>query len=354
MMGQSASSTSSYTKIKGVQTIDVEEFKRKEVSVMVAGRPRQGKSTALNNIFGLNLEARASSRSVTKSLSITRIVQNDVIVNVIDTPGLGALDINKEDVIADMKKLKITKDFTLLYCISVALSNSLTEVDRTIIQNIQGVFGKWVWNCCVLVLTSSDTVRKDEFKADHQIVEYITYLRGHAEAFYEIIKSCGTNIPGVKLLFEYNREEFEEQTKSDKLIAVPAAKEIYCNEVNIIPGIFFDKSLGWTDYVFMEILKKADEIERDILLCFKHNIVSTMKGAAGGSVVGAVCGGGLGAVAGAAVAAESGALVAIPVGVVAVGGAAAVPVAATVLAVGIPASVAWMAIQALRKRNKKH
>ncbi len=343
-MGQWFSSETGTT--GNVRVIKVEEFKQRKVSVMVAGRPRQGKSTALNNIFDLNLEARLSAESVTKHVSSHEYKQNDVAVTVIDTPGLGALDVTKEEVLAEMRQLKIKNDFTLLYCFSVDPNNTLTETDAVIIRNIQSIFGKWVWNRCILVLTCCDLIREKEFPSDEQAVEYIAFLRSHVERFYKVIQNCGAEVSGVKLLFDYSRQDFELQTKSDKLVAVPAAKK---KTINVIPGLLFDPRNYWTDYAFMEILKKADEIECDVLLCFKHNIVSTLKGAAEGGAIGAVYGGGLGAVCGAAAAVETGALVAIPAGAVAVGGAIAVPVAATVLAVGIPASVAWMAIQALRK-----
>ena len=99
----------------------------------------------------------------------------------------------------------------------------------------------------------------------------------------------------------------------------------------------------------MEVLKKAGELERDLLLCFKHNIVSTLKGAAGGGVAGAVVGGGLGAVAGAGAATGTGLLVSIPAGMILAGGAVALPVAGAALAVGIPASIAWLALQRVKK-----
>ena len=208
---------------KGVRSIDVEEFKRREVSVIVAGRARAGKSTALNNIFGLTLEARVSSVSVTKEVSITRIIQNDVILNIIDTPGLGALDIKTEDILSGMSKLKISKQFILLYCTSVAPNSSLTETDCTIVKNIQSIFGKRVWNRCVLLLTSSDTVRESDFLSNEHIVEYIAYLRGHADQFHQILKGCGAAIPGAMLLFDYQRKQYAD-TISDKLVAIPVAK----------------------------------------------------------------------------------------------------------------------------------
>ena len=333
-----------------VEIGNVEEFQRREIYVVVAGRPRAGKSTALNNIFGLKLEARACARSVTKHVSNVPVIRNNVKLNIVDTPGLGALDIKKEVVLSEIHKLKIptdTKQFILLYCISVAPSSCLTEADCTIIKNIQTIFGKLVWNRCVLLLTSSDTARQ-EFPSDEHMVEYIAYLRGHTDQFYRILKDCGAKIPGTMLLFDYERKEYAE-TISDKLVAVPT-KEKCCNTVNILPGILFDRNYDWTDYAFMEILKKADKLERDMLLCFKHNIVSTLRRSAQGGVVGAVIGGGLGAVAGAEAAAGAGILANIEAGLV-VGAVGGVGLAGTVLAIGIPASLAWLAIQKLKTKN---
>ena len=231
-MGNSESIQESYVKeelAKGVKTIQVEEFKRKEVSVMVAGLPRTGKSTALNNIFGLDFEAISSPFSVTQHVNIVRVMQNDVVVNVIDTPGLGALDVKKEDVLAEMKKLNISRDFTLLYCISVAPNSCLTEVDQTIIKNIQSIFGKWIWNRCILLMTSSDIVREKEFQTDNpvDIVQYLSFLRRHAEAFHELIQRCGAEVPGVMTLFDYTKQDFKNQKKTDKLVAVPVSKDKY-------------------------------------------------------------------------------------------------------------------------------
>ena len=283
-------------------------------------------------------------------------MQNDVVLNIIDTPGLGALDIKKEDVMSEISMLKISKQFILLYCISVAPSSSLSESDRTIVKNIQSIFGKWVWNCCVLLLTSSDTAREKEFLSDEHIEEYKAFLRGHADQFHQILKGCGAAIPGAMLLFDYHMEEYA-KTISDKLVAIPVAKEKCCNTFNILPGILVEKESDWTDYAFMEILKKADELERDILLCFKHNIVSTLRTSAQGGVIGAVVGGGLGAAVG-AFGVTAGAEVAVTsactmikieaslIGSVVGGGG----LAGTVLVVGIPVSLAWLAIQQLKKK----
>jgi len=330
---------------EGVQPIDVADFQRREVSVLVAGRSRAGKSTALNNIFGLNLRAGASPSSVTRHVTITRIIQNDVVLNVIDTPGLGAVDIPREEILSDIKKLKITKEFILVYCISVAPNSCVQDTDRTIFKNIQSIFGKWVWNRCILVLTSSDNARM-EFPTDRHDVEYIAYLRGHVDNFYSALTSCGSiEIPGAMLLFDYHKNDYA-TTVYNKLVAVPAAKHKFCNSINIIPGIWFEEEYDWTDYAFMEILKKADKLDRDVLLCFKYNIISTLKMAAKGGLVTTVVAGGIGAVA--ATETATGASV-LATGAV-MGGAAGVAVGGAVLAIGIEISMAWLAIHILKQR----
>ena len=58
------------------------------------------------------------------------------------------------------------------------------------------------------------------------------------------------------------------------------------------------------------------------------------------------CGGGLGAIAGAGAVTGTGLLVSIPIFA---GGAVALPVAGAALEVGIPASIAWLALQRVTK-----
>ena len=52
-----------------------------EATIMVAGKPRAGKSTALNNIFDLNLVAKASEKSVTKTITINEVKKRIVSEN---------------------------------------------------------------------------------------------------------------------------------------------------------------------------------------------------------------------------------------------------------------------------------
>ena len=147
---------------------EVKILKQEIPTVMVAGRPRNGKSTALNNIFGLNLVAKISASSVTSVVQVFEVTkkipkkqddtspQEEVTMQVIDTPGLGALDISKDEILKDMKTVSKGVNFTLLYCFSVSPNTSLTEIDKTIVANLHQALGGEVWSKCVLLFTFSD------------------------------------------------------------------------------------------------------------------------------------------------------------------------------------------------------
>jgi len=142
---------------------EVKTLNPKVATIMAAGKVSNGKSTALNNIFGLNLAAGASASSVTSVVSITEVTKKilggvstplEVTLQVIDTPGLGAVDIRKDKILKEMKKVTKGVSFTLVYCFSVAPNTILTETDQTIITNLHRAFGKEVWSKCVLLFAS--------------------------------------------------------------------------------------------------------------------------------------------------------------------------------------------------------
>ena len=154
-----------------------ETASKDEPRLIVAGKPGNGKSTALNNIFGLNLQAKAAIHSVTTKFELRKVEKHGICLTVFDTPGLGALDIDKEAVTAAMTDSIIGTDFTLLYCLSVAPCSRLTEVDRAIIHSLHASLGKEVWDKCVILFTFSDTVRRDEFGSTDETENYKAYMK---------------------------------------------------------------------------------------------------------------------------------------------------------------------------------
>ena len=297
---------------------EVKTLKPGVPTVMIAGKPRSGKSTALNNIFGLNLAARLSASSVTKVLSITEVTKkvprsmNDtspqkVTMQVIDTPGMGALDISRQEVLDKMKRITKGVSFALLYCFAVSPSSSLTETDKTIISNLQHAFGRNVWEKCVLLFTFSD----EAYSRSMNPAEYVHYINDYAQIFDKHLQQICGRKSCVKSIFECESPTtlLEEETPS-KIIAIPV-KERVDQSKDILQGMI-ESGHDWTDVVFIELIKRTDSTQREPFFLFKYAAVILISlmlhitgrvtaGAAIGGVIGLASGGPTGAVAGAVV-----------------------------------------------------
>ena len=72
-------------------------------TVMVAGKPKSGKSNTIDNIFGINLTKRVSAISVVSITEVTKMIlmkkfvmypqEVPLTMQIINTPGLLSLDI---------------------------------------------------------------------------------------------------------------------------------------------------------------------------------------------------------------------------------------------------------------------
>ncbi len=255
-------------------TADNLERKHREATIMVSGSARNGKSTALNNIFGLNLAVKASSKSVTQVLSVKEVTKKipkpkeqqlkedeaadeEVTLRIIDTPGLGAIDIKKEIIAKDMERAIKGENYTLLYCFSVSPTNNITDTDEIILKNLHKSLGKEVWNKCILLFTFSDHA-VEEFEDSQE--GYIQYIKGHAEAFQALLRKVTKDQSIViKTIFEYpSIEKLKQDEKPSEIIAIPVNKKTQNSEA-ILPGMV-RAGQDWTDIVFMELMKKSVHI----------------------------------------------------------------------------------------------
>ena len=211
----------------------------------------------------------------------------DITLRVIDTPGLGAVDIKKETILKDIKNATEGENYTLLYCFSVSPNTNITDTDRVILENLQQSLGKEVWNKCVLLLTFSDHA-VEEFEDSRE--GYIEYIRGHAKEFQTLLRSITDNQSiGIKTVFEYpSLEKLEQDEKPSEIIAIPVNKKPK-QSTAILPGMIRDGQ-QWTDIVFIEIMKKTDEDFRVPFVLYRHPGIygCIAVGASVGSAIGPV------------------------------------------------------------------
>ena len=276
---------------------EVKTLKPEIPTVMVAGKPRNGKSTALNNIFGLNFTSELSSSSVTSIVHMFEVTkkspikhdkkspQEEVTMQVIDTPGLGAVDIPQEKILTEMKRITEGNNFILLYCFSVSPSTTLTEVDKTIITNLHRTLGGEVWSKFVLLFTFSDQAY---LEYEHSRAEYICHINDHAHNFNKLLQDISGKENSIKSIFECDSPIKQESPSN--IIAIPVKKKVAPSK-DILPDMIKDRQ-DWTDVVFLEILKKTDSTQREPLRRFKNfNILITSGvGAAAGALVGGLVG----------------------------------------------------------------
>ena len=244
-----------------------------EVLVVVAGKPGSGKSTALTNIFGVQLKAGVASASVTKKITTRNGEKNGVRLTVVDTPGLGALNIDKELVVQEVAGIISGRSFMLLYCLSVAPSCRFTELDETIVTDLQSMFTEKVWDSCVVLLTFSDTARQDGF--ERQEAGYKEYIKKVAAEFHSILVKCGSDCDRVKTVFDFEHGTILHRSTEDKeIVAIPVGKTSHGMEHLILPGVF-DSRHSWTDLAFLELMRKTDEHKRRSFVALKYGIEVT-------------------------------------------------------------------------------
>ena len=314
--------------------------------IMVAGKPRNGKSRALNNIFEVDFESATSPGSVTQSVLEKHVEKDGKKMVVIDTPGLGALDMDRDTskLVQEMKEAVEGLDYVLLYCLSVAPNSSLTLVDQTIIKCLHESLGMEAWKNCVILLTFSDIARVMDYRTDSKVEEFKVFLKNHAARFQELIQSCIDEESSsshaekepfeIKTIFEITSgisEELETEGKSEKekeseeekkakgvqIVAIPVGRDIPSDPC-LLPGILKEKE-NWTDAVFLQLMEKVNEEKRAEYVQFKYDreirgllLAGLGTGAATGALMGAVAGP-PGALVGAIAGAVVGGIISIPV-----------------------------------------
>ena len=255
-----------------------------KICIITAGRPGHGKSTALNNIFGLDLPAETSAIGVTKELNAKNyIVKGGAEIEVIDTPGFGDLHIPQEDVVTDMKTHLEKRDYTLVYCINVGPGNRFTKKDVGTMELLQKALGKEVWSNCVILFTFSDYAREELGNTK----EYAGYLEEFTISFQDVLTSLevkditvksilaceGTQVclPGKNKAYAYDRSE-----KENELIAIPVGGTKSVKE-DILPNII-PKKKDWTYLTFIEILRvtKKEKIHSLLAMLYGKIVGSTM------------------------------------------------------------------------------
>ena len=272
--------------------------KDRKVVIITAGKSGVGKSTLINNFFGLAgdeaSEARMQPTSVTQGVKPYDAVVHDVSVRVVDTPGLCALDNDQADdkaIITQLNDLTEGKADVVFYCMNI--TNRIDRVDLENIDILTKSFGKEIWKHTIFVFTHADTAQREGYNLEELVQKFIKTIE---EQFKKReIDVC------IKSFFSFKSDK--ERETFDGIIGMPVSKDLSippewrvtlllqairkCHEENI--SAFLQLSIGKK---WHEILKTA---------------VITVAGGVAGAAIGTAVGGSIGAAIG-------GVLTAVPVG----------------------------------------
>ena len=130
------------------------------IEVLIIGEVGVGKSTLVNGLVGTNLTKTGDSVSaVTKVVDKIKMIKNGIEINIIDTPGLGDLDLEDEDTLQNAIE-KGGKIDLFLFCLKIT-----DRLDRQAIEEmktISDVLGEDIWKRAVFVLTFANEYNRPE------------------------------------------------------------------------------------------------------------------------------------------------------------------------------------------------
>ena len=162
----------------------------RSLTLVTAGQFGVGKSTLVKNLLRLSdhyAEAHitAHSRAVTKKIECYSSLINNVIVTIINTPGLaGASNDDEAKILAQLHEKSKGKADILLYCISMAPSSKVGALDRRIVDLLTMAFSPKIWERAIVVLTFADTVNERSKKPGNPTVQAV--MIEYAAAFQEL------------------------------------------------------------------------------------------------------------------------------------------------------------------------
>ena len=204
-----------------------------EISVLLAGVARSGKSTLLWNLCG-SLELEDVELQSDYSVNIRYLERNGYTIKIIEPPCPRFLF----QAPPSCMELRGHLDLLLL-CISISPLSKFSG-NPEMMTSLQLTYGKEIWKHCILIFTFSNVALEyDQGGAER-------YMRHVQKIFQCELERLGIWDVRTAMVFD---------STAPRILAIPAG---FFPEDKVLQALDYHQNQGWVDAIFLEIVAKYE------------------------------------------------------------------------------------------------